>query len=82
MVGFRESHAHLLVIGHAAPPPWSEHRAHHANLPTPAEEVAALALDEDEWMPVLAETRTRESLGPDGKWAVLDDTVVLMRRRR
>ncbi|WP_243076681.1 bifunctional 2-polyprenyl-6-hydroxyphenol methylase/3-demethylubiquinol 3-O-methyltransferase UbiG [Microbacterium sp. SS28] len=72
---------HLLVIGHAAPPPWSAHRDHHANLPTPEDEVAALALDEGEWMLRLAETRPRESLGPDGTPAVLDDTVVLMRRR-
>lgn len=78
---------HLLVIAHAAPPPWSRHRHRHergetsrGEFPTPQEQIAELALAPDEWMPVLAEVRRRDTVGPDGQQALLDDTVVLLRR--
>lgn len=47
---------------------------------TPEQEVAALALPPGEWTTVLAETRTRETTGPDGAPTTLDDVVVLLRR--
>jgi len=73
---------HLLVVSHAAPPPWaSQWHVHHAHdLSSPAEEVAALGLDAGEWEIVLAEVRGRESIGPDGKPASLEDSIVLARR--
>ena len=79
---------HLLVVSHAAPPPWasglSGHEGHggheHATFLTPQEEVAALGLPEADWEPVIVETRRRTATGPDGKPAVLDDAVVLLRR--
>ena len=76
---------HLLVIAHAAAPPWSRLRhahadGHHADFPTPDEEVAALALDPSEWTAVIAEVRSRDAVGPDGDEAVLHDSVVLLRR--
>jgi trans-aconitate methyltransferase len=76
---------HLLVIAHAEAPPWSRLRhahadGHHADFPTPDEEVAALALDPSEWTARVAEIRSRDAVGPDGDEVVLHDSVVLLRR--
>ena len=78
---------YLLVIAHAAAPPWSRLRhahadGHHADFPTPEQEVAALALDPAEWTAAIAEVRSRDAVGPDGEQAVLHDSVVLLRRGR
>lgn len=71
---------HLLVVGHAAAPPWADASAHEHRFLSAAEELDHLDLDPGQWQTVIAETRTRTSLGPDGKVATLDDTVVLTRR--
>ncbi len=72
---------HLLVVTHAAPPPWATQLdAHHHDFHTPAEELDALGLDAPEWAAVLAETRHRHATGPDGSFGDLEDTVVLLRR--
>lgn len=83
---------HLLLTSHAAPPPWAQalhdghghagagERSTHPRFPTPEEEIASLALDEGEWDVLVAETRERETVGPDGAAAVLSDGVVLLRR--
>lgn len=77
---------HLLVVGHAEPPPWSNQRhdgnGHHHDhdLLTPAQELAALDLDKTDWETVLCEANSRQATGPDGESAVLEDTVVLVRR--
>ena len=55
--------------------------AHAHRFPTPAEDIAALDLDPDAWEVEVAEVRRREATGPDGAPAVLDDGVVLLRRR-
>jgi trans-aconitate methyltransferase len=78
---------HLLVIAHAAAPPWSRLRhahadGHHADFPTPDQEVASLALDPADWTVLIAEVRSRDAVGPDGDEAVLHDSVVLVRRGR
>lgn len=69
---------HLLVVAHAAMPPWARTPSHHHTFPTPDEEVAELGLMG--WTVEIAEVRTREATGPDGEHATLDDTVVLLRR--
>lgn len=71
---------HLLIVSHAAFPPWSSRHGHDHEFLTPEQEIAALELEPDAWTTVLAETRTREATGPDGEQATLDDTVVLLRR--
>lgn len=78
---------HLLIVSHAAFPPWAKAHEHtdprwleHRFL-SPAEEVAELGLPPEQWETVLAETRQREATGPDGEPATLDDGVVLLRRR-
>jgi 2-polyprenyl-3-methyl-5-hydroxy-6-metoxy-1,4-benzoquinol methylase len=68
----------LLVVAHAAMPPWSRAGNHHHEFVSPSDEVAALGLDG--WTTEIAEVRSREATGPDGEQATLDDTVVLLRR--
>ena len=72
---------HLLVVSHAAPPPWASGLdGHHHSFLGPEEELAALGLPESDWRTVIAEIRRRSATGPDGTPAVLDDTVVLLQR--
>lgn len=61
----------------------NEHQHGHSfhTFPTPEKEVASLALDEEQWNVVLAETRERTATGPGGENAQLTDTVVLLQRR-
>ena len=68
----------LLIVAHAAMPPWARAPHHHHDFVSPADEVSALGLDG--WTTEIAEVRTREATGPDGQQAVLEDTVVLLRR--
>lgn len=72
----------LLIVSHAAPPPWSTHLSHHhpEGMPQPADDLAALALPPEHWKVELAEVRTREAIGPDGEDATLNDGVLLVRR--
>jgi SAM-dependent methyltransferase len=71
----------LLVVGHAAPPPWSEHQPDPALMPSADEVFAQLALPEAEWEAVRVEDVARPASGPDGQTAELVDAVVLLRRR-
>ncbi|MGX1701677.1 FAD-dependent oxidoreductase [Microbacterium sp. NPDC055357] len=70
----------LLIVSHGGPPPWAGPGHDHVFL-SPADELAALALDAAAWITELAEIRTREVTAPDGSASTLDDTVVLVRRR-
>lgn len=73
---------HLLVVGHAEPPPWADEHAHDPHhFLGPDEELAALALDPAEWAVVVSDLRSREASGPDGQPATLRDGVLLLRRR-
>ena len=71
---------HLLIITHAAAPPWADEHAHHHRFLSAAEEVVALDLDPDAWSVQVAEERTRQTTSPDGEPATLADGVVLLRR--
>lgn len=82
---------HLLVVAHAAPPPWADlpdgnghddHGHGHDHLfPAPDDELRDLDLPESDWEVLVAKTRDRDAHGPDGRRGVLTDGVVLMRRR-
>ncbi|WP_028708167.1 bifunctional NAD(P)/FAD-dependent oxidoreductase/class I SAM-dependent methyltransferase [Propionicicella superfundia] len=73
---------HLLIVSHAAAPPWADATdGHEHRFLSPDEEIDALALDPAAWSVVIAETRTREAAGPHGRQGTLDDSVVLLRRR-
>lgn len=57
---------------------------HHPglDLPTPAEDLAKLSLDPEQWEVILEETRPRELASPDGTHkAFVKDGVLLIRRR-
>jgi len=73
---------HVLLVTHAAAPPWAdpEHVRHHSFL-TAREEADALALDPEVWEEVRVEEVERDAVGPDGKPGHLVDGVVLLRRR-
>ncbi len=77
----------LVLVSHAAPPPWAPahaepggHRAGPAHFLSPEDELDALALDPEEWLTLEAAVREREAVGPDGEAALLQDTVVIVRR--
>jgi SAM-dependent methyltransferase len=72
---------HVLIVGHADPPPWSEHHHEDHVLLGPEEELASLGLNESQWETVVLETRTRDAIGPDGQRATLRDAVTFVRRR-
>ena len=80
--GFVAPGGHLLVTAHAAPP-------HHEvpeelrsyRFPTPAEDLAALGLD-DTWTVVRAELRPRTATAADGRTHDTVDSTVLVRRGR
>lgn len=73
---------HLLVVSHAAVPPWADvPDGHHHRFLSPSEEIDALDLDPAAWDVRIAEIRTRPATTPDGEQATLDDSVILLRRR-
>ena len=69
----------LLVVGHAAPPPWSQHRPDPALLPSAEQVRDELGLG-DGWTVLRAEDVPRTATGPDGHSGELLDSVVLLRR--
>lgn len=73
----------LLVVGHAAPPPWAARHfggtdARH--LATPGQVLASLHLTTGGWSTERLEVSPREGVGPDGETVVLIDSVVAVRR--
>ncbi len=74
---------HLLMVSHAAPPPWAGGLAgheHHRTFLTPQQEIAALDPVDGEWEQLIVDIRQRAATGPDGQSGMLDDAVVLLRR--
>lgn len=69
----------MCIISHAAPPPWATGHQQH-DFPDPAEDVRALALGQ-EWETDLQETRKREVKDPEGNPAILEDSVLLLRKK-
>ncbi|WP_062131663.1 bifunctional NAD(P)/FAD-dependent oxidoreductase/class I SAM-dependent methyltransferase [Demequina aestuarii] len=73
---------HLLLVTHAAPPPWAPPADTHGHtFLTARQEADALALDTRAWEEVRVEEVERAATGPDGEAGVLSDGVVLLRRR-
>jgi SAM-dependent methyltransferase len=71
----------LVVVGHAAPPPWApaEHAA-HVQLPSPREVLADLQLPERAWRTERVELVERTATGPQGQTGHLEDSLVVVRR--
>lgn len=74
----------LVILSHAAPPPWRRDDESHTtpHLHRPEDEVALLGFDPDEWMLEVVEVRQRAVTAPDGGAATLDDGVIEYRRKR
>ncbi len=73
----------LLVVSHAAPPPWADLSAVHKHdgmFLSPTQELEALDLPDEDWHVEVAEVRPRKVTAPDGTLAAMDDTVLLLRR--
>ena len=64
----------LLVVGHAAVPPWGSNGT--AFLPAPADVLAALGLPAPGWRVVACDARSRQATGPHGEIGDLVDSVV------
>jgi SAM-dependent methyltransferase len=71
---------HLLVVGHASAPPWSQHEPDPELMPSAATVLGQLALG-DGWQVLEADDVPRTATGPDGQTGELLDSVVLARRR-
>lgn len=72
---------HLVVLSHAAMPPWSQHAHEDHHFPTPEEELTSLGLPAAEWRTRVAETRSRPATGPNAEEAILNDVVVVVERK-
>lgn len=70
----------LLVVGHAAGPPWSPHQPDPALMPDAEAVLVELGLDAG-WEVIEARDVGRTAAGPDGQVGELLDSVVLARRR-
>ena len=70
----------LLIVEHAAAPPWSDHV--HDHFPTPQETFDSLVLDSMQWQAKLVDALDRHTVGPDGKKATIKDNVIIVRRRK
>jgi SAM-dependent methyltransferase len=71
----------LLIVDHAAAPPWANPEIHHHEFPSADEVLDDLNLDDSQWDRTRVETVDREATGPDGQSAVLTDNVMVLTRR-
>jgi SAM-dependent methyltransferase len=72
----------LLVVSHAAPPPWADRHqgSAHRHLSASPESDRALTGVDESWVAEIAQVRDRTVRAPDDRDAVLQDSVLLLRR--
>jgi SAM-dependent methyltransferase len=70
----------LLVVDHAAPPPWASAAHRHADFPPVRETLDSLELSEDRWRLDRVDTAEREATGPSGETGILLDNIILAGR--
>ncbi|WP_409437239.1 SAM-dependent methyltransferase [Mycobacterium sp. SMC-14] len=70
----------LLIVDHAAAPPWAGEHVHEHHFATAEEVLAGLALDDAQFELLRLGTAERDAVGPDGQTGVLTDNVILLRR--
>lgn len=70
----------LLVVGHAAPPPWAEPAHADHIFPSPAATAGAIGLHDGDWVLVACEVRERQTTDPGGAASTITDSVVKARR--
>ncbi|PRY40745.1 class I SAM-dependent methyltransferase [Umezawaea tangerina] len=69
----------LLVVEHASAPPWSG-MGGDVRLPTAAETLAGLRLEDGAWTVERADAPERETTGPEGQTATVADNVIAVKR--
>jgi SAM-dependent methyltransferase len=72
----------LVVVDHAAPPPFSKKVPHDHPFPSPEEVLAELDLPAAEWERVRVEVVDRDGTDPDGQPFIWRDNVMVLRRRK
>ena len=72
---------HLVIVDHAAMPPWATKAQHDHQFDTADEVLAQLDLPAAQWDRVRVETVDREATGPDGRTVTIGDSVLVLRRR-
>jgi SAM-dependent methyltransferase len=71
----------LLIVDHAAAPPWASKLDHHHEFPSAHEVVSSLNLDDSQWDQVRVEAVDRDAVGAEGQHVALTDNVIVLRRR-
>ena len=70
----------LIVVAHAAFPPWMPEPRPAVRLPTPDGDLETLALDLKDWHVERRDIAERSALGPRGERATLSDSVLVVKR--
>lgn len=70
----------LLIVDHAAAPPWADEHARDHEFPTVEGVLAALPLTDTGLRPVRAESVERQVTGPDGQVGTVTDNIIVLRR--
>ena len=70
----------LLIVGHAALPPWAPEPTADIAFPTPQDVLDDLALPQAQWRTERAHTLNRQATGPDGRTGTLSDSIVMLTR--
>ncbi len=70
----------LVIVDHAAGPPWSQKIPHDHPFPSTEEVLGELALPDDEWERVRVEVVDRDGADPDGRPFTWRDNVMVLRR--
>jgi SAM-dependent methyltransferase len=68
----------LLIVDHAAAPPWAQHDDHC--FPGIEDALASLRLDTSRWIRVRAHSAEREMVGPNAEVGMMLDNVMVLRR--
>lgn len=73
---------HLLVVSHAAPPPWTPKATASTVFPSLDDELASIATCDAPFNVIEARVVMRNAKGPDGQPVSLKDNLVLVRRSK
>ena len=71
----------LVIVDHGAPPPWAEREVRHHHFAGTDEVLAELNLSAAEWDRVRVESVDRPTTDPDGNPAIINDNLMVLRRR-
>jgi SAM-dependent methyltransferase len=71
----------LVIVDHAAPPPFSKKVPHDHPFPSAEEVLAELGLPAAEWERVRVDVAERDGIDPDGEPFTWRDNVMVLRRR-